>query len=450
MEEAMDTLSRLRAGELAGATRLKLCGGLTKFPREVFDLADSLEILDLSGNRLSSLPDDLPRLLRLKILFCSENDFTVFPAVLGECESLEMVAFKSNRIATIPAEAFPQHLRWLILTDNCIGELPATIGKCTGLQKLMLAGNRLETLPGEMAACANLELIRLAANRFQWFPDWLFALPRLAWLGLGGNPWLDDSSGPQLEIPEIDWHDLQIHRQLGQGASGTIHHATWQSSPESEPRDVALKVFKGQMTSDGLPDSEMAVSLEVGTHPNLIGVIGKLTNHPDASDGLLMSLIDPGYVNLAGPPDFDSCSRDVYPPCQIFTPAEVLRAATELASLGAHLHDRHVMHGDFYAHNILRHPSGHCLLGDFGAASRYPAQTSLEHIEVRAFGILLGELLERVEPSPDPATDDLLAELRALQESCISKSIPARPDFPGIIFRLESYLTSAFGNERPW
>ena len=35
----MDTLAQLRAGQLSGVTHLDLNGGLTEFPREVFDLA---------------------------------------------------------------------------------------------------------------------------------------------------------------------------------------------------------------------------------------------------------------------------------------------------------------------------------------------------------------------------------------------------------------------------
>ena len=58
-----DTLALLRAGKLAGATRLDLSCGLAEFPPEIHDLADSLEILNLTGNRLSDLPDDLPRVL---------------------------------------------------------------------------------------------------------------------------------------------------------------------------------------------------------------------------------------------------------------------------------------------------------------------------------------------------------------------------------------------------
>ena len=139
---SLNTLEDLRAGKLAGSRRLKLACGLSEFPREIFDLADSLEILDLSGNALSALPDDLPRLHKLRILFCSDNPFIELPAIVGQCAALEMVGFKANRIRTVPAAALSPKLRWLILTDNRIAELPPEIGRCTRLQKLMLAGNQ--------------------------------------------------------------------------------------------------------------------------------------------------------------------------------------------------------------------------------------------------------------------------------------------------------------------
>ncbi|HUD32383.1 MAG TPA: protein kinase, partial [Variovorax sp.] len=102
-----EALRPLRAGELAGATRVALACGLTEFPRELFALADSLEILDLSGNALDALPEDLHRLHRLRVLFCSDNRFTALPASLGACARLEMIGFKANRIARVPAEALP-------------------------------------------------------------------------------------------------------------------------------------------------------------------------------------------------------------------------------------------------------------------------------------------------------------------------------------------------------
>lgn len=101
----MNTLEQLRTGELAGCRRLKLACGLSEFPPEIFDLAETLEILDLSGNALASLPDDLPRLARLRIIFCSDNLFTELPEVLGRCERLEMIGFKANKIGRVPGSA---------------------------------------------------------------------------------------------------------------------------------------------------------------------------------------------------------------------------------------------------------------------------------------------------------------------------------------------------------
>lgn len=418
----MDTLAKLRSGELKGTQRLDLACGLTEFPREIFDLADTLEILNLTDNRLSELPDDLPRLRKLRILFCSENDFTHLPAVLGDCPQLEMIGFKANRIESIHPDAFPEQLRWLILTDNRLETLPASIGSRPRLQKLMLAGNRLQNLPDEMAACVNLELLRLSANLFNAFPEWLFRLPRLAWLALGGNPWETKCELPSMA--EVDWNEVEKGELLGEGASGLIHKARWKET------DVALKVFKGGMTSDGLPDSELAACLSAGNHSNLIGSLGRISNHPEGRHGLLMPLVDPGFTNLAGPPDFQTCTRDVYPAGLRFNFVEVRRAAFDIASVGMHLHARGVMHGDLYAHNILRNGEGSCLLGDFGAASRVPARTAAERIEVRAFGILLGELLERLDGEVPP-------ELDTLRDRCISPVVDQRPDFGEIVAALE-------------
>jgi Leucine-rich repeat (LRR) protein len=79
----MQTLEQLRAGELQSIRRLTLRCNLTAFPPEILSLADSLEILDLSGNQLSSLPDDLDKLTQLKVIFCSQNQFTELPSRAG-------------------------------------------------------------------------------------------------------------------------------------------------------------------------------------------------------------------------------------------------------------------------------------------------------------------------------------------------------------------------------
>ncbi len=428
------TLEHLRAGTLAGAHRLTLREGLSEFPREIFELAETLEVLDLSGNRLASLPDDLPRLHRLRIIFCSNNRFTTLPAVLGRCAQLEMVGFKSNQIRQVPAEALPERLRWLILTDNEIEALPAAIGRCGRLQKLALAGNRLRALPADMAACTGLELLRISANRLAALPDWLLTLPRLSWLAYAGNPFCEapeQAALAQAPLATIPWRELRLHEQLGEGASGVIHRAERLGCGTP----LAVKIFKGEVTSDGLPRSEMAAAMLAGEHANLIPLLGRISGHPTQAQGLAMQLIPPEFRSLARPPSLDSCTRDVYPDGSRFELDNALALARGIASAARQLHQRGVSHGDLYGHNILHNGRGQALLGDFGAASLFdpddtPMALALQGLEVRAFGCLLEELLARVEPTP--ATQARLASLDALRQACLSEAVASRPLFADI------------------
>jgi len=425
----MHTYEELRSGHLAGATKLSLSEALESFPPEIFDLADSLEFLDLSGNRLEHLPDDFGRLRRLKVLFLSQNLFRQFPAVLSECPELTMIGFKSNRIEDIPEESFPRSLRWLILTDNRIEALPRSIGECTGLQKLMLAGNRISTLPDTMRQCRKLELVRLSANALEHLPDWLFDLPRLSWLACAGNPCTSASLPDTESLAEIAWEEISIHEVLGEGASGVISRGVIR-----EHDHAAVKLFRSDITSDGYPGDEISASIAAGRHHNLNTPHGKISQLPGRKEALLFPLIPPIYCNLGNPPDLESCTRDTYDSEAEFPLPLLLRIVSDVASAALHLHQRAISHGDLYAHNILTDREGHSLLGDFGAATRYDRSvygTRFEHLEVRAFGCLMEELLERCRTS-DETGQRMFAALERIKDQCLNESVKARPLFEEI------------------
>jgi hypothetical protein len=353
------------------------------------------------------------------------------------------VGFKANSIREVAAAAISPGLRWLILTDNQISALPDSIGNCARLQKLMLAGNQLADLPEAMRGCVGLELLRISANRFKALPEWLLQLPRLSWLAFGGNPVSAVPRTPNLAVARLQWADIELGEKLGEGASGVIHKAHWQPSPQEAGHPVAVKLFKGAVTSDGFPTDEMAACLAAGNHAHLIGVIGELTGHPAGTSGLVMPWVDPEFRNLAGPPNLATCTRDIYGNDQRFSLPLVLDLAKGLAAAGEHLHARGISHGDFYAHNVLYRPAGGCFLGDFGGASFYPPQASgganpFEALEVRAFGCLLGELLERSEPETEPEQDERLQSLKALQLRCMAPVAASRPRFAELVATLEA------------
>jgi hypothetical protein len=111
------------------------------------------------------------------------------------------------------------------------------------------------------------------------------------------------------------------------------------------------------------------------------------------------------------------------------------------------------MHGDLYAHNILHCGAGRALLGDFGAASFYDAGDrepgmALQRLEVRAYGCLLEELLERCNAFGGlgglggldtlDAPPHVAAQLAALKTRCLSEDIDSRPLFDEIAANVAS------------
>ncbi len=428
-------MQSLPVNSSAEEPRLKLSENLTEFPLEILELADSLEILDLSNNQLSSLPQEFAQLKQLRIAFFNNNQFEEFPEVLAACPNLSMISFKENRLKTISESALFPTIRWLILTNNQLTTLPKSIGNLNRLQKCMLAGNQLESLPDELANCQNLELLRLAANQLQSLPAWLFTLPRLTWLAYAGNPCAQATdSQKNTSLTAIDPAELQLGEILGQGASGVIYKGLWKANIV---QDVAVKLFKGDITSDGLPLDEMQACIAAGTHPNLVNVLGKLSQPIEGKSGLVFSFITSDYSNLGGPPSLTTCTRDTYPKDTSFTLPVILEIARSIAAVAGHLHTRGIMHGDLYAHNILVDHKGESILGDFGAASFYNptdvvAGQNFERLESRAYGCLLEELLERHVSENENAEVKIFQHLRELQQRCMSSVPNERPLFSTI------------------
>ena len=422
----MNTLKELNSGTLAGAKELTLAQGLTEFPREIYTLADTLERLDMTDNQLSSLPDDFGQLKKLKILFLSNNNFTELPTVLAQCPSLSMIGFRNNQIDTVKEDALPLTTRWLILTDNNIEILPESMGDLVLLQKCMLSGNLLTALPQSMAKCHNLELLRIAVNKLTTLPLFLLDLPKLSWLAYGGNPFCAKHPNCDTALKEITWDKLEIKELLGEGASGLIFKAV------HEETEVAVKVFKGDITSDGLPQEEMDINISLGQHKHLIDVLARVTNHPEGKDVLMLELIPSHFFNLGLPPTLQTCSRDVYPKDFTLTLSQALKILQGVADAAVHIHEHGIMHGDFYAHNIMIDDDANAILGDFGGASYFEPKEvqirhALERLEVRAFGCLLEELL--ILSQSDHSNVPLKEALTNIKDDCLTKENFRRPLF---------------------
>ena len=429
----MNTLIELKLGNLKDSKYIKIVAGLETFPQELYSLVNTLEVLDLTDNNLTTLPDDFDRFKKLKRLFLSNNQFNQVPKILAKLPFLSMIGMRNNKIKIFEENSLPLSTRWLILTDNELTSLPQSIGDLKLLQKCMLSGNKLSILPESLSKCFNLELLRISANKLTSFPTCILTLPKLSWLAYGGNPFCKKHTNSKIKLQTVEWNELIIKELLGEGASGNIYKATYKE------KNVAIKIFKGEMTSDGLPQDEMDINISIGVHENLIDVFAKVLSHPEGKDVLMLELIPSSFFNLGLPPSLDSCTRDIYPPDFKLSTQASLKILKAMANAAVHMHQKGIMHGDFYAHNIMIDKNYNSILGDFGGASYYKTEeieicSILEKLEVRAFGCLIEELLYLC--SKDNEDDNIRESLLQLQILCLNNIPKKRPSFNQILKQL--------------
>lgn len=123
----MHTLEELESGKLVGSVQIKIATGLTSFPQALYTLADTLEVLDLSDNKLSSLPNDFDRFKKLNKLFISNNNFNHIPKILAKLQNLSLIGFRNNQIKIFEENSLPLNTKWLILTDNHLENYPTLL-----------------------------------------------------------------------------------------------------------------------------------------------------------------------------------------------------------------------------------------------------------------------------------------------------------------------------------
>lgn len=398
----------------------------SRFPRAAYKFADELEILDIAGD-LAALPDDMERFSRLRVVFLSNSKFSEVPPQLAACPKLEMLGMRSCQITTWADDALPVGIRGITLTDNRLQTIPASIGKLAHLQKLMVSGNRLTDLPRDLLRCTRLDNLRVAANNLSAEPAWLSGLPSLAWYSDSGNAF--SAAGAQDTLPAVAWRDITLGEQIGASAKNSVYSARLQDG-----RAVAVKLYGGHLSTDGLVADEIRASIAAGSHAHLISAVATVVDTPDGKPAIVLPLVTADFKQLGSPPNLVTLTRDVFAADRLFETSFIRQVAADVADAGAYLHARGVQHGDLYAHNILTNSGGSSYLGDFGGSAVYdrPQGRWRESLDVLAFGNLLDDLLTR---SHDPGDKNLMA-LQALRQDCIQPTAAKRPVFTDIARRL--------------
>lgn len=144
---------------------------------------------DIEQNHLQTLPPEIGRLSRLRVLHLNSNELSTLPPEFARLQNLELLNLYNNPLHTLPdAVCALSGLRELV-ADKCrLSTIPAQIAQLQQLRKVNFATNRLTSLPAEIAQMPQLEKVFLANNPLQEFPlglttprcvDGVALLPRL-------------------------------------------------------------------------------------------------------------------------------------------------------------------------------------------------------------------------------------------------------------------------------
>jgi Leucine-rich repeat (LRR) protein len=124
-----------------------------------------LTVLDLSHNRLTSVPTSIEKCVALRVLDMSHNRLQQLTDEVGELHALLELRVRCNLLCELP-EAIGSlgNLTTLVADTNRLTTLPETIGNLQSLVEIDLRQNQLHQLPETFGALGHLRTVHLDGN----------------------------------------------------------------------------------------------------------------------------------------------------------------------------------------------------------------------------------------------------------------------------------------------
>jgi Leucine-rich repeat (LRR) protein len=122
------------------------------------------QILLVSNNYLTQLPDELNRMSQLTELDASCNQLTHLPPRMGDLRSLQSLVLRNNLLLAVPIEVTFLKLARLDLRANRIGSLPIEIRDMATLIELLVEDNPLTSPPASLCRRGRVHIFKYLDN----------------------------------------------------------------------------------------------------------------------------------------------------------------------------------------------------------------------------------------------------------------------------------------------
>jgi Leucine-rich repeat (LRR) protein len=124
----------------------------------------SIKQLHLQKNRLTALPDEVGCLKTLELLDVSYNKISELPSSLVGCSALKTLNASNNVLTNFPlGVCHALQIEHVDLSNNLIEKLPDEINQLNAIE-LNLNRNRINKLNDNLADCKNLRVFRVEEN----------------------------------------------------------------------------------------------------------------------------------------------------------------------------------------------------------------------------------------------------------------------------------------------
>lgn len=129
---------------------------------------DQVYRLDLSGQKLKEVPEEVFRFKNLNALDLSHNKLKALPDRLQELKHMQEFRASRNKLTEVPKSFCRMvHLKRLDISRNALTGLPKCIGAFKQLVSLDLWDNDLAEFPEEMGDMKSLRFLDLRAIQFE-------------------------------------------------------------------------------------------------------------------------------------------------------------------------------------------------------------------------------------------------------------------------------------------